>query len=209
MTCGPRQSTNQPSRTSQRKAFRNRHQVMTAVHGPFRLRSGESGIRTRGAENTPLTGLAIRRFRPLSHLSESCFVGPFDFSATSSQGVRHLLAVFRRRKSECQRSRNHRGNRVPDSRRLPTRSGKGARTFGESRMTSVSGATRKPPGKNISESAATCKAEGRPDPQQVSSPCRTSATQSANAPDDGGGPRRHGWVAKRQDASHSASGRSR
>ncbi len=30
---------------------------------------GEAGIRTRGAGYSPLSGLAIRRFRPLSHLS--------------------------------------------------------------------------------------------------------------------------------------------
>src|SRR5262245_65850928 len=31
--------------------------------------SGEGGIRTRGRDLTPYTGLANRRYRPLSHLS--------------------------------------------------------------------------------------------------------------------------------------------
>ncbi len=33
------------------------------------MNGGEGGIRTPGRVNSPYNGLAIRRFRPLSHLS--------------------------------------------------------------------------------------------------------------------------------------------
>lgn len=65
---------------------------------------GEAGIRTRGTEYIPYNGLAIRRFRPLSHLSaisrpRTSFprAPDYDRGIAAPQAFRHALSSPGRR----------------------------------------------------------------------------------------------------------------